>query len=191
MYIKASFSTISEKALYSLIDIGHLQINNSNANICTAFVFFIKLKMTRMKEKRNTLSVICTIIFVIYIFIVFWITLLGRMANGSVNMLLSSFWEYKRFFQHMSFHTAHDIVLNMLMFMPFGFLLPLNFAKIRQLKYIIIFAALFSALIEVGQLLFSRGWCEFDDIFNNTVGAMIGYLVYMIYIKIHKKVEIK
>lgn len=144
-----------------------------------------------MKEKRNTLSVICVIIFVAYIFMVLWITLLGRKANGSVNMLLSPFWEYKKFFQHMSFHTAHDIVLNMLMFMPFGFLLPLSFPKMSHLKYIIIFAVLFFALIETGQLLFSRGWCEFDDIFNNTVGAIIGYLVYIIYIKIHKKVERK
>lgn len=64
----------------------------------------------------------------------------------------------------------------MLMFVPIGFLLPI--ASGKKLKYVLLFCMMFSAMIEFGQLVFQRGWCEIDDIFNNTVGACIGFFIY-------------
>lgn len=36
----------------------------------------------------------------------------------------------------------------------------------------------FSVCIEFLQLVWKRGTCEFDDIFHNTLGCMIGYGIY-------------
>ena len=34
---------------------------------------------------------------------------------------------------------------------------------------------IFSSVIELSQLLLKRGLCEFDDVFHNTLGCVIGY----------------
>lgn len=57
---------------------------------------------------------------------------------------------------------------NIILFIPIGILLP------RKKRWLI-FPFLFSALIETIQLIFLRGTFELDDIFNNTLGAVIGW----------------
>lgn len=58
------------------------------------------------------------------------------------------------------------------MFAPFGFLLSGTMASHRK-KCLAVFVAgfLFSVTIEVLQLKLLRGTFEYDDIFNNTLGA--------------------
>lgn len=41
------------------------------------------------------------------------------------------------------------------------------------------FACGCSIMIEATQLLMSRGFSELDDVFNNTLGAIIGYGLYV------------
>ncbi len=53
-----------------------------------------------------------------------------------------------------------------------------------NLKKTVILALKFSVCIELSQLIFERGYCEIDDMFNNATGALIGYMIYM---KIWKK----
>lgn len=86
------------------------------------------------------------------------------------------FWEYVAFFRNMNWHTAHDIVMNMLLFVPYGFIFPCSYIKYK--KYTVLSAVILSVLIELSQLLFQLGWAEVDDIVNNAVGAFIGYKVF-------------
>ncbi|WP_288535663.1 VanZ family protein [uncultured Ruminococcus sp.] len=37
---------------------------------------------------------------------------------------------------------------------------------------------MFSAAIEITQYFTGRGLCEFDDVFNNTLGACIGFIIW-------------
>ena len=46
------------------------------------------------------------------------------------------------------------------------------------LKQIMLISMLFSIGIEVTQFITGRGLMEFDDVFNNTVGAVVGYIIY-------------
>ena len=66
------------------------------------------------------------------------------------------------------------VMLNFLMFVPLGFLLPLvlHFKKQRIFKAIII-AFAFSAFIEILQIFIGR-FFEIDDIISNTLGAVVG-----------------
>ena len=41
---------------------------------------------------------------------------------------------------------------------------------------------IFSSVIELSQLALKRGLCEFDDVFHNTLGCVIGYGVGMMMI---------
>jgi glycopeptide antibiotics resistance protein len=37
---------------------------------------------------------------------------------------------------------------------------------------------MFSAAIEITQYFTGRGLCEFDDVFHNTLGACIGFIIW-------------
>lgn len=77
-----------------------------------------------------------------------------------------------------------DIILNIIMFIPFGFLIPLVSLKTNFYK-IIVFSFLFSLIIEFIQLittllLLNNRICDITDLFTNTIGGMIGYFIYWI-----------
>ncbi|MCH5193337.1 MAG: VanZ family protein [Oscillospiraceae bacterium] len=66
---------------------------------------------------------------------------------------------------------------NIILFVPFGILLPLAF-KARGKT--ILFGFLVSCFIEAMQFAFAMGAADVDDIILNTLGAVIGYLIYII-----------
>lgn len=76
-------------------------------------------------------------------------------------------------------------VLNSLLFMPLGFLVPLIWKKMDKLSYILGTGFAFSFLIEVSQLLNNRR-TDIDDLIMNTLGALFGYVLYKIWNKVTK-----
>ena len=67
-------------------------------------------------------------------------------------------------------------LLNIVLFMPLGFLLPMIWPYFRKIKHGMC-RILFSLAIELNQLLNNR-ITDIDDLFTNTLGAIIGYLLY-------------
>lgn len=65
--------------------------------------------------------------------------------------------------------------LNTLMTIPLGFMLPLLWPAFRSLKKVAFFGFCFSFLIEASQLFLIRATAV-DDLWTNTLGAIIGYL---------------
>ena len=81
--------------------------------------------------------------------------------------------------------TTNRSVLNILLFVPFGYLLPrfITLAKPgEKVRWWQITALGFiaSLLIETAQLVFSRGIFELDDLVKNTLGAAAGYALWRI-----------
>lgn len=83
-----------------------------------------------------------------------------------------------------------DIILNILMMIPFGYLL----AKIKKTNVfkVLFKTLLFSVSIEFFQLLMSNFFINhrfFDvtDIINNTIGGIIGYFLYYIFSKLRAR----
>ena len=64
-----------------------------------------------------------------------------------------------------------DIFLNILMFIPFGFLLGGKGWKA------VLFGSLLSACIELIQYIAVLGYCEANDVLNNTIGCGLGVLL--------------
>lgn len=82
-------------------------------------------------------------------------------------------------------------VLNILLFMPLGFLLPTIWPQFRTIKKTVCTGFLFSLAIELGQLLNHR-ITDIDDLLMNTLGAILGYLLYRTLFKmIDKRDDIK
>lgn len=69
-----------------------------------------------------------------------------------------------------------EMLLNITMFVPVGFLLPLSIKKIHWCN-ILTFGLALSLLIEILQWTYKCGSCETNDLINNTLGCMAGYLL--------------
>lgn len=88
--------------------------------------------------------------------------------------------------------TTNRSMLNILLFVPFGFLMPAVFYLIipqnalSKLKtgsfvkciYIVLLGFLVSLTVELCQLIFKTGVFEIDDLLKNTIGAFLGYIVF-------------
>lgn len=67
-----------------------------------------------------------------------------------------------------------ESILNLVLFVPVGFLLRVVFRKMTWWKVILTGACL-SMSIETLQLFFQKGCCDFNDLLFNTLGCMLGY----------------
>ena len=145
------------------------------------------------KQKKVTFpigSLLLCAVFIIYLVVVVGATMLRyRMHSfaGGIGEIYPLFYSYKEAWNHFSAREWRNIILNIMMFVPFGFLLPLVSKKFQVLWKTYLAGFLFTFLIEMTQLLFNLGICEMDDFMNNTVGAMIGYGFYRLFVFVVNK----
>lgn len=130
-------------------------------------------------------KIVLTTTLATYLTAVLYLTVLNRKMGTAIDYELELFWSYKTM---VNLPWAHDpkgkwlfreIVLNIVLFVPFGFLPALLHQKSASIKRIGLLAFLFSLLIELSQLFFRIGLFELDDLFDNTVGAVIGYGIFV------------
>lgn len=132
--------------------------------------------MTIDKKKTRIIAVMALLLYIIAIF---WFTVFKR-SIGIYSAQFDLFWSYKRWLSG-DWLFGKEILLNIVMFMPLGFLLSACTGKGKwQLPVIVVSAALISGLIETLQLQLMRGLFEYDDIISNTVGAIAGWIVFHI-----------
>lgn len=73
-----------------------------------------------------------------------------------------------------------NLIGNIFAFSPFGFFLPLIFAKKKRgLIFVTVATALLSFFIESMQFLMRVGVFDVDDLILNTVGGMLGFFLYL------------
>lgn len=77
-------------------------------------------------------------------------------------------------------------ILNVIMFMPLGFLLPLVWNNFRKILKVAIVGLLMSLAIEVSQLFCYRT-TDINDLITNTLGTITGYMLWIIFHKIFKR----
>ncbi len=70
-------------------------------------------------------------------------------------------------------------VANVVMFIPLGFTLPLAFQKMRSFWKVTLALALFSLAIECTQYFIGRS-ADIDDLLLNTLGGMLGCLLFFL-----------
>ena len=124
--------------------------------------------------------------FITYVYLVICLTLVIREpAYGGVNLQL--FYSHKKFLRTMSPFWFWQILLNVIMLFPLGVFLPLVSKFFRKFYHTLPTVLVFTVLLEILQLETMRGSFDLDDIFNNFVGAFLGYCIVMIIIKIREK----
>lgn len=78
-------------------------------------------------------------------------------------------------------------LLNIAMFVPLGFFLPLLCDKYRRLKNTLLFGIGATVFIELAQLFTYRA-TDINDVVTNTAGALLGYLLFRLFKKPLSKV---
>ena len=71
-----------------------------------------------------------------------------------------------------------NLLGNILMFIPLGFLLPTVFPKLGKFWKTLLAATMIVIGVEVAQLLTLLGTCDIDDLILNLIGAAVGYGIY-------------
>ena len=150
--------------------------------------------MTR-KEKRAA-RFGCRILFYLYLIVMFYFVLFseryGRETGYDTSHVnLELFKEIKRFWMYRSLLTPEafitNLVGNVFAFSPFGFLLPVMTEKKRGLIKVVLGSFLFSLIIESCQYIFKVGVFDVDDLLLNTIGGLIGYIIYKISVTIYRR----
>lgn len=132
-------------------------------------------------------------ILIFYLFVVLSVTLFRRYGFWNGN-LISFFYSYKEAWISASETAWRNIILNIFMFVPLGFWLPVGKEKFRVFWKTSLVGCLLTVAIEGLQLIFSLGLFEVADVFNNTLGTMIGYGFYKIveyFVQLYKKGQTK
>ena len=124
-------------------------------------------------------KVILWLIFLGYMVIVIYATMLRWSGFFHREWNLHLFRAWREAWNNFSAKNWANVLLNIAMFGPLGFLLPLMGKKFRKWQVSISTGFFASLAIELLQLLMGRGICDVDDLFCNTLGAAMGYFAVM------------
>lgn len=136
------------------------------------------------------------IIFALYIavlcYFLFFAEMFGRTEGGQeyhYNLIL--FKEIRRFWENRHilgfWPVFYNIAGNVLGFVPYGFYLPVLFAGVRGngksrrfgVLRVLLLSLLLSLFVETMQLAFKVGSFDVDDLLLNTLGGILGYIIYV------------
>lgn len=76
---------------------------------------------------------------------------------------------------------AKNVLGNVVLFFPLGFLLPIFYKPMRFFPSCLLISFGTSLLIEICQYEFAERIFDVDDIFLNTVGSILGWIVFKIF----------
>lgn len=134
------------------------------------------IKVKKQEEKAGTACgyVLSTLYFLSVILVTFG----TRLPDPHLSVQLIPLRAYLRVATEGSTTELFQILCNILLFVPFGVLVPplLRGKRTDSILRIAKYALFFSFGIEYFQLITRIGCFETDDMINNVLGAMIGYL---------------
>ena len=114
---------------------------------------------------------ICLVLCAIVIF---------RETSAERGYNLMPFWSYWDYGEQSYFMEMFgEIILNVLLFVPIGFLAGCGLERMTFKKVLFLGGGL-SVVIELLQFIFKKGFCETDDVIHNVLGCFIGYCLWRV-----------
>lgn len=153
------------------------------------------MKLSAVQKKR--IRQVSWILFLIYIaamaYFLFFSEELNRtgMEAAKYHYNLEFFKEIRRAYWCLNHGTPQyfllNVVMNVVAFMPFGFILPIISQKNRKFGNVALLSLELTLCIEILQLLLKVGIFDVDDIFLNTAGGILGYIAFTICHRLSRK----
>lgn len=140
--------------------------------------------LTRKGRKTSKVHLWWTFIFVLYLYLCIDVAGIGTIWQIGTHKTILRMDEINLI--PFSSDGVLTYLLNVIMFMPFGFLLPLLWKNKRQTLKVVGLSFLFSFLIEFCQLFNLRA-TDVDDLIMNTLGGVLGFLIWKMWTKLCQK----
>lgn len=118
------------------------------------------------------------LLFLIYVFFLHP----DRTGGAFYNFIpFKTITEYIIMYDKMNFDTWFlNLFGNIILFIPFGFLLPILSKKFKNIFKIVYILPIASLIIEILEYTLEIGSFDVDDILLNTIGGLIGYYIFLI-----------
>ena len=159
--------------IYFLSAVSKVTLENitqwSQVAVITGIITLLLWRLRRL----SAYSAFTLPLLVFYLAFVSTITIIDRVPSKIARYKLELFWSYKAIANGTVKLIAENF-WNVVLFMPVGFLMAGLFRRHRAAWPAMLISAALSALLELTQLKTHRGLFELDDIFHNTLGALIG-----------------
>lgn len=126
------------------------------------------------------------ILFVIYCLILIWIILFKLSFSLEEIQALRGVSNINFIPFHYDTETSlhfKEVILNILIFVPFGLLTTMMHFNLRK-SLIIGFG--FSFVMEAGQYIFRLGSSDITDLITNTLGTIVGVILYVLLLRIFR-----
>ena len=141
------------------------------------------MKIQTAKRIRRVSSLLFAAYLVLLFYVLFFSEGYGRtMEERSYSYNLVLFQEIKRFWLYrdqVGFWAMFlNIYGNVICFLPFGAILPVLYRRCRYLLVLALLSFEFSLLVETVQVVTKVGSFDVDDLFLNTLGGILGYLIF-------------
>lgn len=166
---------------------GYLQLNIPNVKwilifgiIFAVLFYLLQAKGYGKQIKSRVVSILCWSILSLNCSFIYNMTLSGRKIGETHRFELRPFRSYYVAFAEGNMEILLQILVNIAMYIPLGFLLPCCFRVFEKYRYVILATFCGSLVIELVQLIFKLGLFEVDDVINNTLGAVIGIGLFII-----------
>lgn len=148
------------------------------------------------KETKKKIQIVSAGLFLLYLicltYFLFFAESLGRSYtereyayNLHLFREIARFWNYRKELGMAA--VLANIVGNVVCFIPFGTFLPILNRKARNFFMILTLSFEFSFLVECTQLISKVGSFDVDDLFLNTLGGVIGFLIFTVCNKLRRK----
>ncbi|MDO5538741.1 MAG: VanZ family protein [Eubacteriales bacterium] len=148
------------------------------------------------KETKRAIQGISVVLFVLYlilmIYFLFFAESLGRSYsereyayNLEAFREIGRFWTYR---EELGFWAVFlNLAGNVLCFVPFGAILPVLSSRARNFFLITLLSFEFSLMVECVQLILKVGSFDVDDLILNTLGGILGFLMFTVCNKVRRR----
>jgi glycopeptide antibiotics resistance protein len=141
----------------------------------------------RRKDYGKSHNFVAVVLFFLYFVVLFYFLFfsesMGRnYADRTYHYNLVPFREIRRFIQYAQTLGMQAVLLNLvgnvLAFLPFGTFLPLFSKRCRAGAFTVLYSFELSLVVELLQLVTKVGSFDVDDLLLNTLGGLLGFVVY-------------
>ena len=134
-----------------------------------------------LREKPSILKFSNALFFGIYLFANLYLTIFSRLGIACNTLTIKPLWSYVEAINNHGLR--EQIILNIILYIPLGYLIHCAFPKIRWWQ-ILLYGFGLSLMTEIVQYVFRLGWRDIDDLIRNTLGTIIGIGLYQLYLKL-------
>jgi len=145
--------------------------------VVTALNMMIGKANTHLKKNISVIHYVLGYVFILYLHLALKITIRisHPVFHPDINIL-----PFKDGF-------GIENLLNIVLFMPLGCLLPTLWEKYRTFQSTLYYGLLFSLFIETGQLFVGNRATDINDLIMNTIGTIVGWVIFNALRKVFRK----